>query len=344
MTNIERRLAHATIAALLLLPAAIGPAGAGVPLPPQAAPDDYSIDEDAVLHVDAPGLLANDHPGPASCVVSFDATGLEGEVEVQPDGSFVYRPPEDYFGDTEFTYMLQIDGGTECAGPEDSGANVIVHVSPVNDPPSARADTFQALAGRTFNVVAPGVLANDADVEGDALQAIKVNDPTHGVVSLAADGGFSYTPDDGFSGADGFSYRASDGTDTSPVRFVTITVTTIPTAAPTAPPTPTPAPTPTAEPTPTVAPSPSPSPEASASPDASAPASPGLSAASPSPAASAGPSPIDSEGGLSIPMLVIGLLVLSLLAFGGAFLVPRWLARAGPPDGIDPGEDVPPER
>jgi hypothetical protein len=340
MRNIERRLALTTLLALLLVPLGIGSASAGIPLPPEARPDGYSVEEDTVLHVDAPGILENDQPGPASCVVSFDATGLEGEVEVQPDGSFTYRPPADYNGDTEFTYGMRVEGGAGCPGPEDSFANVSLHVSAVNDPPSAKADSFQALAGRTFTVGAPGVLSNDTDIDGDALQAIKVNDPTHGTVILSTDGSFIYTPDEGFSGADGFSYRASDGTDTSPIRFVTIKVTALPTAAPTAAPTPTPEPTPTTEPTPS--PEPSPSPDESASPEPTESASPAPSAASPSPRASADPSPVDSEGGgLSIPVLVVGLLVLSLLAFGGAFLVPRWLGRGGRPDAFEPDEDLP---
>ena len=328
MRTIERRLAVATCAGLLLVAAGIGAASAGVPSPaPEAEPDGYSVDEDAVLHVDAPGLLENDHPGPSSCVLAVDVAGLEGEVDVSSDGSFTYQPPADFEGDTEFTYSMQIDGGADCAGPEDSEANVLLHVVGVNDAPTAKADAFQALAGRTFSVAAPGVLANDGDVDGDALQAVKVNDPTHGAVTLAADGSFSYTPAAGYAGEDGFSYRASDGTDTSPVRFVTITVTAIPSAAPTSAPMATPAPTPELTPEPTPSAEPSASPEASESLEPIASESAAVASVSPSPGASADPSPVDSAGGgLSIPAIIVGLLVLSLLAFGGAFFVPKWLA------------------
>jgi hypothetical protein len=36
---------------------------------------------------------------------------------------------------------------------------------------------------------------------------------------------------------------------------------------------------------------------------------------------------VDQASGLSIPALVVGLSLLSLLAFGGAFLLPKWLDR-----------------
>lgn len=135
-------------------------------------------------------------------------------------------------------------------------------------------------------------------------------------------------------GADAFSYRASDGTATSPVRAVSITVTAVPTAAPTAAPTPTP----TAAPTPTTEPSPTPSAEVSASPDVLASASAAPSAeASPTPGASLVPGAAASDGGLSIPVLVVGLLLLSLLAFGGAVFLPKWLERQRAGSSIDEG-------
>jgi hypothetical protein len=56
---------------------------------------------------------------------------------------------------------------------------------------------------------------------------------THGTVVLAADGSFTYTPTVNYNGTDTFTYRASDGTTTSNIATVTITVTdkTAPTAA-----------------------------------------------------------------------------------------------------------------
>ncbi len=46
---------------------------------------------------------------------------------------------------------------------------------------------------------------------GNPLTAILVTDVSHGVLALAANGGFTYTPTDGYSGPDSFTYKANDG-------------------------------------------------------------------------------------------------------------------------------------
>jgi VCBS repeat-containing protein len=86
----------------------------------------------------------------------------------------------------------------------------------------ANYDTYNATTNTTLCVAAPGILANDA---GNApLTAIRVGSPTHGSLTLTNNGGFSYTPTNGFSGTDSFTYQCSDGQTTSRVATVTITV------------------------------------------------------------------------------------------------------------------------
>jgi len=329
------RGATATILATGL---AVAPLVAGDARAVATAIDDpfYTVNEDEVLLVDAPGVLANDTDslGGPICVVEVDDSGLEGTLEWDSDGSFTYTPDADWNGVTTFTYGARASDA-DCAGdPEGPVATVTITVNAVNDSPTAKADSFQALRDRTLNVSAPGVLRNDGDVDGDGLTAQKVSDPAHGIVNLAPDGGFSYTPAAGYVGPDAFSYRASDGTDTSPARGVSITVTALPTAPPNVAPTPPP----TAPPSVAPASSPTPSPEASESPAPDVSASPGASVAvSPSPSASLGPAdPAAGEGGLSIPILVGGLLLASLLAFGGAVFVPKWLQQRRAADDLPP--------
>lgn len=96
---------------------------------------------------------------------------------------------------------------------------------PPNQPPSAAADAYTATAGAILDVAAAsGLLANDADPDGDALQAERMAPPAHGVVFVAPDGAFSYNPYAGFTGSDTFTYRASDGSLRSDVTTVTLTV------------------------------------------------------------------------------------------------------------------------
>jgi len=54
---------------------------------------------------------------------------------------------------------------------------------------------------------ADGVLANDQDTDGDTLTAQLVSGTGSAGLSLAANGGFTYTPAAGFSGEDTFTYN-----------------------------------------------------------------------------------------------------------------------------------------
>jgi len=75
-------------------------------------------------------------------------------------------------------------------------------------------------------VGAPGVLENDSDHDGDPLaaQTTPIAGPSNGVLALASDGSFTYTPSVGFVGTDSFTYRIDDGTGRTADATVTITV------------------------------------------------------------------------------------------------------------------------
>ncbi len=90
-----------------------------------------------------------------------------------------------------------------------------------------RADAYSTGEDTTLTVAAPGVFGNDSDADGDTLSAVLGSGPSHGVVSLNADGSFAYTPAANFNGSDSFTYRASDGTLTSNLATVTLTVTAV---------------------------------------------------------------------------------------------------------------------
>jgi hypothetical protein len=259
-------------------------------------------------------------------------------VTLEDPWALVFTTAPNANGSTTISVKARDTGGTANGGVNLSDAVVIaLTVTPTNDAPTATADTFTALKSRTLTVAGPGVLGNDDDIDGDSLTAVKVTDPVHGVLTLAANGGFSYTPNAGFVGADAFSYKASDGSLSSPTRVVSLTVTDVP-----ATPTPTPSPTPSPTPTPSPEPSPTPEvtaevtpiPEETASPEPSITFDPGVSTAatlapsaapSSSPSATAAPESAASGGGLSLPVLLVVVLFVVLLAFGAAAMVPRWL-------------------
>ncbi|MCC6189374.1 MAG: tandem-95 repeat protein [Anaerolineales bacterium] len=195
--------------------------GGALALLPLAAADAYQLDEDAVLVVAAPGVLANDsaaegHPLSASLV----AGPSHGTLSLAPDGGFTYAPGAEFSGSDAFTYAA----GDGFAA---SQAVVSLQVAAVNDAPVAVPDAYTTPAGQALVVAAPGVLANDADVEGQPLAAVLASGPLHGALALNADGSFVYTPAPGFSGSDGFSYRASDGQALSAPAAVALEATAV---------------------------------------------------------------------------------------------------------------------
>jgi VCBS repeat-containing protein len=126
-----------------------------------------------------------------------------------------------YNGPDSFTY--QANDGTENSAP----ATVSITVTPVDDAPVARPDAYATAEDQKLTVDARGVLGNDTDVDGRALSAIAVAKPAHGTLTLAANGGFTYTPAANWSGTDSFSYRANDGKLSSPTVKVTLTVSAV---------------------------------------------------------------------------------------------------------------------
>lgn len=96
----------------------------------------------------------------------------------------------------------------------------------VNTPPVAGDDNYFIAQDGTLTIAQPGVMSNDSDADGDPLEAFNVTDPSNGVLTaFNTDGSFTYIPNGGFSGVDGFTYAVSDGTEPSGTAFVTITVT-----------------------------------------------------------------------------------------------------------------------
>lgn len=192
-----------------------------------ALDDNYSMDEGEVLFVDGDaGLLANDSLYPQGTLrILLDTLPQRGTVQIAPDGGFVYTPASsDYSGTDTFRYRLRDDRVTSPS------ALVTITIRGVDDPPQAKGENYLTDENADLIVAAPGVLANDTDVDSTTLRAQLVTQPQHGVVNLGADGRFSYVPEVNYRGPDGFEYSATDATGASlPVR-VEIQVTQPPTA------------------------------------------------------------------------------------------------------------------
>jgi VCBS repeat-containing protein len=93
--------------------------------------------------------------------------------------------------------------------------------------PVAVADSYNVNEDAVLNITAPGVLTNDTDQDSDPLTASLYLNPTHGSLTLNANGSFTYTPAASYFGTDSFSYRAFDGALYSAPVVVNITINSI---------------------------------------------------------------------------------------------------------------------
>ncbi len=194
---------------------------------PTALDDVYQTQVDVMFSEAAPGVLGNDtDPNPADTLSAVLVTGPANAAAfvLNADGSFDYTPGTGFVGTDGFTYLAN-DGSNDSAAP----ATVTITVNPANVAPVANADTYDVNEDAILDVVAPGVLDNDIDVDLDPLTAVLVTGPSNarpdpGSFVLNADGSFHYEPDVNFNGTDSFTYIANDGTVDSAEVTVTINV------------------------------------------------------------------------------------------------------------------------
>jgi VCBS repeat-containing protein len=133
--------------------------------------------------------------------------------------NLTYTPTANYAGSDAFKFKVS-DGLAES-----DEATVSITVSPVNDPPVAVNDAYDAVENTTFTASsANGVLQNDTDLDSSSLSAKLNSGPTNGVLTLNPNGSFNYAPNANFSGVDSFTYVTSDALADSNVATVTITV------------------------------------------------------------------------------------------------------------------------
>jgi VCBS repeat-containing protein len=184
---------------------------------PVATAESYLTNEDQALNIAAAGVLLNDTDAdndPLTAVLVSDVQ--HGTLALTADGSFRYTPTANYNGLDSFTYRAN-DGQADS-----NVVTVSLTVNPVNDLPVASNDSYAMKEDTTLTA---SMLANDTDVDEDALSVSLVSGPAHGTVTLTANESFTYTPAANYNGADSFTYKANDGQADSNVATVSLTVT-----------------------------------------------------------------------------------------------------------------------
>lgn len=185
---------------------------------PVAQDDNASTLENVTLN--GSGLLSNDSDpdaNPLSIATTPLIAPLHGILVLNSNGTYSYTPNTGYSGFDSFTYRV-CDNGLPALCDD---AVVTIGIGAVNHAPLALNDAFSTNENSALNA---SVSANDSDPDANNLSysGTLVIQPTNGTVLLNNNGTFTYTPNSGFSGNDGFTYQVCD--DGVPPLCATATV------------------------------------------------------------------------------------------------------------------------
>ena len=165
-----------------------------------------------------------------------DGQSFAQRVEVGTTTDLVLVDRTELPNGVKFSYVVAVefaDGPPSTfSGPSTPPMSIIAR----NDALVAADDSYSVMQGSTLTVAAPGVLGapgTDTDVDSAAgsFRAVLVSAPANGVLTLSANGAFTYTPASTFYGTDTFSYNVYDGCLTpeeacsAPSNTATVTIT-----------------------------------------------------------------------------------------------------------------------
>jgi Ca2+-binding RTX toxin-like protein len=195
--------------------------------------DTFSGFEDQPVIVTTAQLLANDGDpdGDAISFVGIQQVVPHGRAFLLPDGRISFTPDGDYVGEVRFAYQItdgRIVSPSDAAlsGPQAAQyRNVVITFAAVNDAPVARADGgFETLEDTAIDIAVADLLANDSDIDGDAISVVAVGDPVNGTVTLE-NGIIRFTPRADYFGNGGFVYTLRDAAGAETTAFVSVDVT-----------------------------------------------------------------------------------------------------------------------
>lgn len=172
--------------------------------------DSFNFDEDSGTQV--LDVLANDTVT-GTAVLTISDVGIPdsgGTVSIASDGlSLNYESAGNFNGAEVLTYTVENQDGVAITG------TVTVQVTDVNDPPVALNDSFEAFQNSSQNVL--DVLSNDNsgvdDSNAETLTISSVGAGSNGGTIVIGSSGLTlrYTPANGFTGTETFTYTLSDG-------------------------------------------------------------------------------------------------------------------------------------
>lgn len=198
--------------------------------------DDRRVDQTTAVHDYVSTLLAADPDAHVTVMGDFNAYYYEQSLTLLEANGDLYNLARTLSPEERYSYIFegnaqQIDNllvsqslqdgaqfdnvhlnTGQAAINQPSDHDAILALLSINTAPVATLDgTFTVAEDALLSVdAAHGVLANDSDLNSDALTAVIDQGPSYGQLTLNADGSFTYQAQADYFGADGFTYTAHD--------------------------------------------------------------------------------------------------------------------------------------
>jgi hypothetical protein len=150
--------------------------GGGSTPPPPVAPIANNVAASTIEETAVSVAVTSD----TSLTITLASTGVLGTAVVSGPGTVTYTPNPNASGNDAFAFTL-----TNSAGLTSNTGTVTVSIAPVNDPPTAVAETVSAIAGFAASA---NLLSNDIDPDGAAdLRTVGIDnaDPRLGAISIS---------------------------------------------------------------------------------------------------------------------------------------------------------------
>jgi endonuclease I len=194
---------------------------------PVAEDDNLAAVQNEAFNFNRSALLENDELVDNSLITSIDAETQEGgTITDNRDNTYTYNPPADLVGEDSFSYTICVPGDSDRC----STATVIINIGDAGSPVAAD-DSYQTSEDGSYTII--NHLDNDQVVDNAEVTEV-VSDSGNATVSLEEDGSIVYTPNQGFSGTDTFTYTLCDDDETPNCSTATVTMTVNDTGAPVA--------------------------------------------------------------------------------------------------------------